>query len=114
MVSVISDLSLTLDKRQIVSIVGPSGCGKTTLLNTLCGLLTPDSGNIHELTRLLRETKHSTYRCERSSPRFATGISNQALVALEWSDPRAFSKIASAHLPWVYRWIAAPEVAARF
>src|SRR6202171_1260088 len=45
-VPVIGDLSLTLDNGQIVSIVGPSGCGKTTLLNTLCGLLTPDSGRI--------------------------------------------------------------------
>jgi len=45
-VPVIDDLSLTLDNSQIVSIVGPSGCGKTTLLNTLCGLLTPDSGRI--------------------------------------------------------------------
>jgi len=31
---------------EIVSIVGPSGCGRPTLLNTLCGLLTPDSGRI--------------------------------------------------------------------
>src|SRR5258708_25025479 len=46
MVSVIGYLSLMHDNRQIVSIVGPSGCGKTTLLNTLCGLLTPDSGRI--------------------------------------------------------------------
>ena len=46
MVRVIGDLSLTLQEGEIVSIVGPSGCGKTTLLNTLCGLLTPDSGRI--------------------------------------------------------------------
>src|ERR1700688_5085150 len=46
MVPVIGDLSLTLREGEIVSIVGPSGCGKTTLLNTLCGLLTPDSGRI--------------------------------------------------------------------
>src|SRR6478609_7334754 len=45
-VPVIGDLSLTLDNSQIVSIVGPSGCGKTTLMNTLCGLLAPDSGRI--------------------------------------------------------------------
>jgi NitT/TauT family transport system ATP-binding protein len=43
---VIGDLSLTLGQGEIVSIVGPSGCGKTTLLNTLCGLLAPDSGRI--------------------------------------------------------------------
>jgi NitT/TauT family transport system ATP-binding protein len=46
MVPVIGNLSLTLQEGEIVSIVGPSGCGKTTLLNTLCGLLTPDSGRI--------------------------------------------------------------------
>ena len=46
LVPVIGDLSMTLDTGQIVSIVGPSGCGKTTLLNTLCGLLTPDSGHV--------------------------------------------------------------------
>jgi NitT/TauT family transport system ATP-binding protein len=45
-VPVIGDLSLTLKEGEIISIVGPSGCGKTTLLNTLCGLLTPDSGRI--------------------------------------------------------------------
>jgi NitT/TauT family transport system ATP-binding protein len=45
-VPVIGDLSLSLNKGEIVSIVGPSGCGKTTLLNTLCGLLAPDSGHI--------------------------------------------------------------------
>jgi NitT/TauT family transport system ATP-binding protein len=45
-VPVIGNLSLTLREGEIVSIVGPSGCGKTTLLNTLCGLLTPDSGRI--------------------------------------------------------------------
>jgi NitT/TauT family transport system ATP-binding protein len=45
-VPVIADLSLMLGEGEIVSIVGPSGCGKTTLLNTLCGLLVPDSGHI--------------------------------------------------------------------
>jgi NitT/TauT family transport system ATP-binding protein len=45
-VPVIGNLSLTLREGEIVSIVGPSGCGKTTLLNTLCGLLAPDSGRI--------------------------------------------------------------------
>jgi NitT/TauT family transport system ATP-binding protein len=46
LVPVIGDLSLSLREGEIVSIVGPSGCGKTTLLNTLCGLLAPDSGCI--------------------------------------------------------------------
>lgn len=45
-VPVIGNLSLSLDRGEIVSIVGPSGCGKTTLLNTLCGLIAPDAGRI--------------------------------------------------------------------
>jgi NitT/TauT family transport system ATP-binding protein len=40
------DISVRIPEGEIVTIVGPSGCGKTTLLNTLCGLLTPDSGRI--------------------------------------------------------------------
>jgi NitT/TauT family transport system ATP-binding protein len=43
---VIGDLSFSLGKGEIVSIVGPSGCGKTTLLNVICGLIAPDSGTV--------------------------------------------------------------------
>jgi NitT/TauT family transport system ATP-binding protein len=43
-VPVIGDISLSLGRGEIVSLVGPSGCGKTTLLNVLCGLLAPDAG----------------------------------------------------------------------
>ena len=52
-VPVIRDLSLSLNNGEIVSIVGPSGCGKTTLLNTLCGLIAPDSGRIRWYGRQL-------------------------------------------------------------
>lgn len=43
---VLCDLSLSLDANAITVIVGKSGCGKTTLLRTLCGLETCDSGTI--------------------------------------------------------------------
>lgn len=43
---VLRDLSLSLDANAITVIVGKSGCGKTTLLRTLCGLETCDSGTI--------------------------------------------------------------------
>ena len=45
-VPVIGDISLTLNRGEVISVVGPSGCGKTTLLNVLCGLLAPDSGSV--------------------------------------------------------------------
>ena len=35
---VLSNLSLTLSRGEIVALIGPSGCGKTTLLNIISGL----------------------------------------------------------------------------
>ena len=44
--AVVQDLSLTLEKGQLLCILGSSGCGKTTTLNIIGGFLTPDSGRI--------------------------------------------------------------------
>ena len=44
--AVVQDLSLTLEKGQLLCILGSSGCGKTTTLNMIGGFLTPDSGRI--------------------------------------------------------------------
>lgn len=41
---VIDDLDLTIEDGSILAVVGPSGGGKTTLLRTLAGLETIDSG----------------------------------------------------------------------
>ena len=35
---VLSDITLTIDKGEFVSIIGHSGCGKSTLLNLVAGL----------------------------------------------------------------------------
>lgn len=43
---VLQNISFNVKKGEIVALVGPSGCGKTTLLNLICGLTTPDEGNI--------------------------------------------------------------------
>ena len=44
--AVVKDLSLGLDKGQLLCILGSSGCGKTTTLNMVGGFLSPDSGTI--------------------------------------------------------------------
>ena len=38
--------SLSISEGEKIAVTGPSGCGKTTLLNLICGLLSPDSGKV--------------------------------------------------------------------
>lgn len=42
----ISHLTFSVSQGEFVAIVGPSGCGKSTILNLICGLLSPESGQI--------------------------------------------------------------------
>ncbi len=40
------NVSMTINKGEIVGLLGVNGAGKTTLLKTVSGLLCPDSGNV--------------------------------------------------------------------
>lgn len=42
----LDDLSFTINKGDIVSLVGPNGAGKSTLAKLLCGFIRPTSGEI--------------------------------------------------------------------
>ncbi len=45
-VHALKDISFTLKKGELLTVLGPSGCGKTTLLNIAAGFLRPTSGSI--------------------------------------------------------------------
>lgn len=45
-INALSDVSVTIEKGEFVTITGPSGSGKSTLLFMLGGLLRPSSGSI--------------------------------------------------------------------
>jgi iron(III) transport system ATP-binding protein len=46
-VSVLKGINLVIEPGEFFTLLGPSGCGKTTLLRTIAGFLTQDSGAIY-------------------------------------------------------------------
>jgi nitrate ABC transporter ATP-binding subunit len=42
----VQDISLSVKKGEIISIIGHSGCGKSTLMGTISGMVKPTSGSV--------------------------------------------------------------------
>lgn len=45
-IKAINDVSISIQRGDIVGLVGTNGAGKTTLFNSICGYIRPDSGDI--------------------------------------------------------------------
>jgi putative spermidine/putrescine transport system ATP-binding protein len=60
-VDVVTDVNLTIENGEFVTLLGPSGSGKTTTLNMVAGFLIPDKGQIfiggQELSRVPPENR---------------------------------------------------------
>ncbi len=66
----LSNISLTINNGEFLSVLGPSGCGKTTLLRLMLGLIKPDKGMILEdgedVTNFPVEKKNYAYVAQQS------------------------------------------------
>lgn len=60
--TLLRDLSLTLHPGQVHVIIGPNGTGKTSLMRTLFGELTPDSGDIRLGDQSARKMTQARWR----------------------------------------------------
>lgn len=90
---VLRDVSVTINKGEIVAIVGPSGAGKTTLLQIIGTLDNPDSGDVeYEGVNVLKLKEKSlaqfrnknigfVFQFHQLLPEFST-LENVALPAL--------------------------------
>ncbi|QEY24001.1 ABC transporter ATP-binding protein [Neisseria animalis] len=60
--TVAEDISMDVEKGQLIAVLGQSGCGKSTLLKIISGLIAPDSGEIRlngeNITRKPSEKRH--------------------------------------------------------
>lgn len=50
------NFDLDLPRGKVITFFGPNGCGKSTLINMICGLIRPDSGEVLFDGKTLRET----------------------------------------------------------
>ncbi|MCU0452567.1 MAG: ABC transporter ATP-binding protein [Bacteroidetes bacterium] len=68
----VDDLTLSIAKGEVFSLVGPDGAGKTTAIRMMCGVLPPTSGSVHilglDVRRQRAEVKqHIGYLSQRFS-----------------------------------------------
>ena len=49
----VKDISLSVKKGEIVSLIGHSGCGKSTLMGTISGMVKPTSGEVYANEKLV-------------------------------------------------------------
>ena len=56
------NVSLEVQKGELVCLIGPSGCGKSTLLNIIGSLVKPTAGSLTPTRRLTKKAVANVFR----------------------------------------------------
>jgi branched-chain amino acid transport system ATP-binding protein len=84
------DVTLTVNKGEVLGLIGPNGAGKTTLVNTICGVTPANSGKVsfdgNDITRI------KTYQAAR------LGLSRTFQIVQPFAEFTALDNVAAAAL----------------
>ncbi|GLT02644.1 ABC transporter ATP-binding protein [Sphingobium jiangsuense] len=96
---VLTDVSLTVAKGEVVGLLGPNGAGKTTCFYSIMGLVRPDSGRIaldgHDITGLpmyRRAILGLGYLPQETSIFRGMTVEQNILAVLELAEPDASAR----------------------
>jgi branched-chain amino acid transport system ATP-binding protein len=84
------DVTLTVNRGEVLGLIGPNGAGKTTLVNTICGVTPANSGKVsfdgNDITRI------KTYQAAR------LGLSRTFQIVQPFAEFTALDNVAAAAL----------------
>jgi branched-chain amino acid transport system ATP-binding protein len=86
----LSEVTLAIDKGEVLGLIGPNGAGKTTLVNTICGVTPASGGRVtfvgQDITRI------KTYQAAR------LGLARTFQVVQPFAEFTALDNVAAAAL----------------
>src|SRR5262245_41469675 len=96
----LDQVSLRVDKGDLIGLVGPSGCGKSTLLNLIAGLDTFESGEIAAEGERVTGVREIGYVFQQETLLPWRNVRRNAEFALEIAgrDPQERWRVAKAWL----------------
>jgi branched-chain amino acid transport system ATP-binding protein len=84
------DVTLTINKGEVLGLIGPNGAGKTTLVNTVCGVTPASSGKVTFMGKDITGIK--TYQAARF------GLSRTFQIVQPFAEFTALDNVAAAAL----------------
>ena len=84
------EVTLGINKGEVLGLIGPNGAGKTTLVNTICGVTPASSGHVTFLKKDI--TRIKTYQAAR------LGLSRTFQIVQPFAEFTALDNVAAASL----------------